>query len=144
MTTEGPQSNQVTLFYEENDSDILLIEDVSIFMKRNENNQGPYYKFKILNTSSYKWMKVSFYSYFGLSLYIKRGSKPSAFDYDWVWHDKHVIRDGLIHTEYWLISAIDEKFETGDYYFWFRASDTSIYDYELLRINLSTWKPRYI
>lgn len=141
IITDGPQSNQVILFYE-NDPDIEVIEGISVFMKRKENNQGPFYKFRILGTSAYKWIKFTFFSYFGLSVYVKHGSRPTSLNFDWVWHSR---REGhSVHVDRWIIPALDENFNSGDLYIWFKAPDETFYDYDSLLISLNTWNPRYI
>mmetsp|Transcript_22565 Transcript_22565/g.28818 ORF Transcript_22565/g.28818 Transcript_22565/m.28818 type:complete len:436 (-) Transcript_22565:34-1341(-) len=140
--TSDLQANQFLLFHE-GEKDIEIIEGSHVYMKRHGNNAGPYYKLRVPGTSAYKWMKVLFQGYSGLSLYVKAGERPTRLKYDWVWHFPKEDKFRSSYEELY-ISALDANFNGGDFYFWFYVEDESHYEYDYIRISMTSWSPRYI
>lgn len=141
MIASSKATNQVALFYD-GMGDIELVEDISTTMRHKTDNTGPYYKINLPGTSAYAWMRVTFESRKGLSLFVKNGKRPTKLDYDWLYtHPRD--RDDDFYTS-WDINAIDENFNGGYFYFWFTLHDTSSVFYDYIRISMISWSPLYI
>ena len=138
-------ATSAVLVVQEGDADVEQAASVTMIMGR-QDGSDTFYRLHVPSTAPYRWMRIVLRAFPTGQLFVKCGSRPSKSDYDWVWsYPRHV--DGPdIYNRHWFISAQDDAFQAGYFYFWYSYSSPRAPEIpeDSLRVSLETWAPRLI
>ena len=133
-------SQTITIYESESSATIQLADGVDFVVPINIMN-NMYFSIDVPGTSSYKWMRLTFYTFPGLDIYVRHGEKPTRGNFDWVYRTPNNQTD--VDYSHLFIPATSTDFNAGTFYA--LAYNGNNYDGTiLLKYSLFSWRPRFI